>query len=288
MPRPNTIRLVSYTDPGYLSADNPLGIDPDVKRLGWESYRAKSIVAGVPSLDETIAAGYGFCDGWAVGQWPLGKQPPAVREIISGAKFGSTPRSILDFDALEKWAPGFIPATRKRTDACRAKGLKAIWYGGALPLNVFSKLTAAQREALLNKLTKIITDCGYTTVGIDMFAGDSQKYGKSPTMRWAENLLAAGVEVCMNAQARFHPELFELINGRFGVIAEPNQWNDAKDRASVRPDNSIGCIRGTYLWLQGSDPVRFTWADEFSARADLNGGAALVNFGDSQWWKVNS
>lgn len=278
-----TLRMFTCTDPSAF-ADNPIGLLPEFRRRGWESCFAKSLFQGIPSLDETIEAGKGFVLNRATGIWPDGKQPMTVAQPRSRAKLGSEPRGLSEIAALEKIAPGLPAAVRKRTDRCRVLRLKSIVYVGGLPLNLFTSKTAAEREAMLDAMVAWVKACGFDAVGLDLTALDSQEWGKSPTMRLAEKLIAAGVEVCIEAQPELQPGMFQWIDGRFSCMTGPGNWYAPDKMKYLRPENSRKALNNWYLWLQLSVKAedRIAQANDFASF-----GTPIVDFAGlpDSWWK---
>ncbi len=210
----------------------------------------------------------------------------------SRVKYGSEPRGLNAVLMVDSVATGLVPAIRKRTDECRRKGLKSRCYIGGLPLNIFSNNTAAQREALLNAMAAFIFACGFDQVDFDLEALDSQEWGKSPTMRLAEKLIATRspgglmIEVSIEAQPFLHPGMFEWLNNRFGVIAGPSQWDKSKpgNAGYLRPENTRHAVRYWGLWLQGDVPV----PERMKLAAEFTEGSPIVEFGNGMpegWWR---
>lgn len=290
--RPNTSRMVTLCDASFLS-DNPMGLFPQIRSRGWESMYAQPIFPGMVSIDDSIAAGYPFWHSWPLGLWPEGTQPMAVEHPVNKARYGCTPRSVLDFPMMEAYLAGYVPATRKRTDRLWLMGQKkAGIHVGLPPLNAFANRTAAQRTVMLDAMTRFVTDCGYRIVSLDLGSLASQQWGKTPAMYWAEHMLARGIEVCIEAQPFLHPGMFPWLDGRFGAVALYPQWDKDKpgNGLYLRPENTPFAIKAWHLFLQGSDPMVSVTklAEEFAARTDVGGGHAVVNFDapgvPREWW----
>lgn len=289
--RPNTTRMLTTSDAMFL-ADNPLGLFPQVRQRGWEAMYASPIWPGMISIDDSIAAGYPFCHSWPIGQWPEGQQPMAVEHPVSRVKYGCTPRSVLDFPMMEAHIAGYAQATRKRTDRLWLMDKKAMIHVGLPPLKAFAGMTVAQRNVALDAMTRFVTDCGYRIVSLDLGALASQQWGKTPAMYWAEHLLARGIDVCIEAQPFLHPGIFPWLDGRFGVVAGVSQWSVKKpeNEQYLRPETARYAVKTWHLYVQGTEPTVSTVkvAEEFSARTDIGGGHAIVNFDSpsvpTDWW----
>lgn len=260
---PNTLRLFTIGQRDFLS-DNHIGLHPVIKHEGWE-FGFSQRIYGEPSLDESIAAGFGFCLNRLFGSYAAGAEPKTAAAPGSRQKFGSEPIGPDAVMRLSSYPPGMAAAIRKRTDACRAKGLTSMAYIGGLPLNAFSGLTAAKRDAYIDKIVAFFVACGLDEIGIDLTGLDSQQWGKTPTMRLAEALLAAGIRVSIESQPVPHPGMFPWMNGRFGCVANATildcfEKNAAGDTVLtnpdglryMRPENSASCFTHWRPWLQGS------------------------------------
>lgn len=239
----NAIVMANCGNRDFLS-HNQAGLLPYAIDHSWERAFSRRMDPNIASLDETIAAGYGVCFNRVRGVYAKDHQPMTVRAPGTGQQFGSEPRG------LDQWQSNDdqVPAIRKRTDACRAKGLPAIAYVGGLPLDCFAWLELGQRNSRIGAMVRWVSDCGFTTVALDLTALDSQEKYRSSTMMLVDEL-RLGFGVCIEAQPRLHPGILPWLEGRFGCIHGPDKLGQPE---YMTPKSAGACFNANYLWLQGS------------------------------------
>ncbi len=241
----NSVRLFTMGQQDFLK-HNQAGLLPYAIDHSWEKAFSTRMDPNIPSLDESIAAGHGACWNRVRGVYAPGTEPMTVREPGTSKEWGSEPRG------LDQWQShdDQVPAIRKRTDTCRAKGLTAMAYVGGLPLDTFDQAFGmAQRQAKIGAMIRWVIACGFTDVAFDLTAIDSQEYFESPTCYLADELIAYGVNAHINAQPKLHPGILPWLDGRFGCVAEPEWLGNPQVLA---PTNAGACIKVWRLWLQGS------------------------------------
>ena len=236
----NAIRLFPAGQQDFLT-HNQGGYLPYAVDHGWERAFSERLDPAIPSLDESIAAGHGFCLSRARGVYAKGTQPMTVKAPGTGTQYGSEPRG------LDHWQTNddFIAAVRKRCEKVKI----SIGYVGGLPLSL-GELPEQDLISKIDAMIRWVQDCGFSHVGLDLAAIDSQQeVTPSPSLRLAAKLTFAGVGALIEAQPRLDPSLFDWLEGRFGCIAGPEFLNDG---AYLNPKSAGVCLSPWFLWLQGS------------------------------------
>lgn len=239
-----------------------------------------------PSVDESILAGWGFCNSWAYGQFLDGSQHAIGRMHVSGTPFRCTPRgpgAFARFDEVGDGRAAHLTATRLRTDACRKIGQPAILYiGGGSETAYTPTSPRSVKAAVLKSWTDPIVAAGYTHVAVDGSAVTQQLPGETtPTYDWAEHLLSLGIGFIVETLEWVCPTSVLWFNGRFGCISSDH------DRM-IRGGNSwfhrgwTGCTTRRYLWIQGSVPPADRVALTAKELEDANGDQVIVDPG--QCW----
>ena len=234
----NIMRLVSYTQPEWVTTENPCGIAPPIVANGWEWFFQNGAF-GELSVDAGQNRGYAsFCLMWATGQHAAG-QEPKVGEYISdegSAPINCTPRGLEDLALLESYIPGLTTALASRITKAHNMGGRVMVYAGSLPLNFFSSTNSVPakrtRERRLDALIKPWKDAGLGAndyIACDASGACSQgplihrglevAQRKTVARMFADRVLAAGIKFCTEAHEQIHPELYPWHDGQFAALS---------------------------------------------------------------------
>jgi len=261
---------------------HPLGFLENVTR-GWEQAYSERWWPDLPSLDETIEAGWGFCAAWGAGRFRKGLDTPHPVGYYHNA--GSTiychprgPGAFTQFDHLfPDKLEGWVKATRARTDACRKHGQESAIFLGLPHAHAFGGLTHGQVGTVLKRWTAPIIEAGFDRVQLDS-SGAVSTYSPQTALEWAQYMLEEGLRVDVETTEVVTPSAFPWFNGRFGVVEMP-EARVARSGPGWFNASCPGVAVRRFLWLQGSIPT----ADRIEAvrreLSDPTGSTPIVEVG---------
>lgn len=245
----------AVTDPAWL-AQNDFGLRPDITRDGWDASLNKRPWADLPSVDETIAAGFGFVQTWATGIYPDGSKPIGNYAKIPGYP---TPKTVCDMRGLDavpemerRW-PGSAVALKSRTDECKRRNLTSGAYvAGVREGLIASSWTVAKRNGVLDGWLQWVLDAGFEWLMLDAAGADDQSAKKSNTMLLAERALARGLKVACEPGERVTPGFYPWFNGRFGCVSDVDALTNTRSGQSWYGPACIGVATEWFGWMNGA------------------------------------
>lgn len=225
---PGTLRLNTVCDAGNL-AHNAFGLHAYIVERGWEASFAERPwgASDIPSVDETIAAGFGFVQSWATGIYADGKNRQIGKYPVwpgkAPAPVECTPRGLDAFAEMDARWPGFVAAARKRTDASRAVHAESALYVGGVKLGTIPAYwSKSKRTATIDGWLAWVLEAGFDWLMLDAVFADDQGDGtaqdKTMNMHLAERALVRGLKVAGEPGETCTPGLFPWFNGRFAGI----------------------------------------------------------------------
>lgn len=242
---------------------HPFGFYEYVAEKGWEHAYSTNVfgASDAPSVDEVIGGGFGLCLAWGTGRFrydytnsrPIDIAHVAGYEHRTGRTITCHPRGPGAFARFDEFFPGglkgWVDATRKRTDRCRAAGLPTMIFLGLPSANSLSGPYGVVSKTL-ERWTQPIIDAGIETVALDS-SGAVSTFAPNAALTWAEYMLEQGLNVAVETIEVATPSAFPWFNGRFGVVAMP-EARTARDGAGWFNHHCPGVNTTRYLWLQGS------------------------------------
>jgi hypothetical protein len=264
-----------------VAGEGPLGFTPRVAE-GWESVFSARPTPDAPSLDESIAAGYGFVIDRACGTFLPGDTRPVVGYWHGNIPMTCDMRGPGAFGAFAKVGglTAWEVACRVRTDECRRRGLEAAIYIGMPSAEAWNPdADSTTKRRVLNAWVDPIQRAGFTRVMLDAAANAAGPNAGPhfPAMEFAEECLYRGIAVDHEGATTVTPVVFPWHNGRFGSVMSPADREKSCAPGYFGPA-CVGCVTKRWLWLQGGG-AHAGWKTMHLKSETAGGGNVIVDFG---------
>jgi len=223
-----TIALVGMAHPQWVTVTNPQGIAPWIVN-GEQYYSAHPWGdVNVPSIDEIIAGGRGYCIMW-MQAWNKDQPYPSTDhqgwagyDAWGGVGQACEMRGPEYLNMLELRIPGFWEAARKRNDICAARGLIAMIYTGSPNGHVFDGVSSQKRTALLRDWAKLPVQSRFGVWGMDVSGWVAYK---SPCHWFGEYLMTINIEPYLETNTKVHPLYHGAYNGKWNCVSTLDWFN---------------------------------------------------------------